>query len=72
MFHWTTPKRENIQDDICDLVRIFYDSLGGKRYYSRQPKQIKEICLGLKRTLILKRFPSVTHLRQRLEALRWE
>ncbi|MFQ5789034.1 MAG: protein kinase, partial [Acidobacteriota bacterium] len=28
LFHWAAPKRENIQDDICDLVRIFYDALG--------------------------------------------
>ncbi len=71
-FHWAGPKRAVRQDDICDLVRLLYDALGGVRYYSKQPKQIKEICLGLKRSLILKRFPTVTHLRQRLETLRWD
>ena len=70
-FQWAGPKRAVRQDDICDLVRLLYDSLGGKRFYSKQPKQIKEICMGLKRSLILKRFPTVTHLRQGLEALRW-
>src|SRR5690606_25637476 len=29
MFHWSHPKRVNIQDDICDLIRLFYDALGG-------------------------------------------
>ena len=71
-FQWQGPKRAVLQDDICDLVRILYDSLGGVRFYSRQPREIKAICLGLKRSLILKRFPTVTHLRQYLEALRWE
>jgi hypothetical protein len=71
-FHWSEPKRAVLQDDICDLVRLLYDALGGARFYARQPRQIKAICLGLKRSLILKKFPTVTHLRQHLEALRWD
>jgi tRNA A-37 threonylcarbamoyl transferase component Bud32 len=71
-FQWQGPKRAVLQDDICDLVRILYDALGGARFYAKQPKQIKAICLGLKRSLILKRFPTVNHLRQHLEALRWD
>jgi tRNA A-37 threonylcarbamoyl transferase component Bud32 len=71
-FQWQGPKRAVLQDDICDLVRILYDALGGIHFYAKQPKQIKAICLGLKRSLILKRFPTVTHLRQHLEALRWD
>lgn len=72
LFHWPGQKRVGMQDDICFLVRILYDALGGVRYYSRQPKEIKHICLGLKRSLIIKRFPTVTQLRQHLEALVWE
>jgi len=71
-FHWPGPKREGMQDDICYLIRILYDALGGARFYVRQPAVIKHICLGLKRSLIVKRFPTVTHLRLHLEALRWE
>ena len=71
-FDLAGPKRAVLQDDICYLVRILYDALGGARYYARQPQEIKGICLGLKRSLILKKFPTVTHLRQHLEALRWE
>jgi serine/threonine protein kinase len=72
-FHWEeAPKREGQQDDICDLVRIFYDALGGARLYARQPPEVKTIVCGLKRSLILKRFPTATHLRQYLETMRWE
>ena len=71
-FHWPGQKRAGTQDDICFLIRNLYDALGGARFYAKQPKEIKHICLGLKRSLILKRFPTVTHLRQHLEALRWE
>lgn len=72
MFHWTTPKRENIQDDICDLVRIFYDATGGAAHYRNQPDEVKEICCGLKRSLILERFPTTSHLRQHLEMMQWK
>ena len=71
MFHWASPKRENIQDDIISLIHIFYDALGGSKYYARHPGEVKSICCGLKRTLILKRYPTVSHLRQHLESMQW-
>lgn len=72
MFHWVAPKRENIQDDICDLIRIFYDAMGGAKFYAKHPQEVKEICCGLKRSLILKKFPSATQLRQHLETMQWQ
>ena len=71
MFHWGAPRRENINDDVCDLVRIFYDSLGGARHYPKQPPEIKAICCGLKRTLILKKFQTAGELREYLETMQW-
>jgi serine/threonine protein kinase len=71
MFHWSAPKRENIQDDICDVIRIFYDAIGGAKHYGKQPGEVKVICCGLKRTLILKKFPTTSHLRQHLETMQW-
>lgn len=64
-------KRDNIANDICDAVRIFYDALGGAATYSRQPAQVKAICCGLKRTLILGKFRSASALRLHLEAVDW-
>lgn len=72
LFHRSAPKRENIQDDVCDLVRIFYDSLGGARHYARLSPEVKAICCGLKRTLILKKFRTAGQLRDYLENIRWE
>lgn len=71
LYNWASPKRENRQDDICDLVRILYDSIGGQKTYSRQPAVIKYICSGLKRSLILKKFKTVSHLKRHLETLEW-
>lgn len=70
-FYWPLPARERLQNDICDLIRIFYDALGGKRRYASHNPEIKYICCGLKRSLILKKFPTVTALREHLETMSW-
>jgi len=71
MFHWGAPSAENIRDDVIDLVRIFYDALGGKQHYARLPQEIKDICCGLKRNLITKKFRTAGKLRDYLETMHW-
>ena len=71
MIAWNARIRECQQDDICDAIRIFYDALGGAKTYSKQPTEVKEICRGLKRSLILERFSRASHLRLWLEELEW-
>lgn len=60
-----------VKDDVVDVVRIFYESLGGSRYYARQPQEVKTICRGLKHSLILERFPNMAALRRHLETMSW-
>lgn len=72
LYPWGTPKHENIQGDVCDLVRMFYDVLGGARRYCHQRAEIKDICCGLKRSLILRKFKTAGQLRDYLEAMSWE
>ena len=71
-YHWGTPKLENIQEDVVDLIRILYDAVGGQKYYKHQPQEIKDICRGLKRSLILKKFRTAGQLREYLETLAWQ
>jgi len=71
MYHWGAAKKENFHDDICDVIRIFYDALGGAKHYARQPQAIKNICCGLKRSLILKKFRTMSQLREHLETMQW-
>jgi len=71
MFHWGAPNAENIQHDVYDLIRIFYDAIGGQRHYARQPQEVKDICKGLKRTLIAREFRSAGKLRHHLETMEW-
>lgn len=70
-FYWQLPRRETRQNDICDLVRIFYDALGGQKRYASHGPAMKYICCGLKRSLILKKFPTVTALREHCEKMSW-
>ena len=59
------------QDAIVDVVRVLHWITGGKRWYGRQPPAIKAICRGLRRDLILERFPRATQLRRYLESFPW-
>ncbi len=71
MYNWGTPSAQNIRDDVCDLIRIFYDSIGGARCYAKQPQEIKNICCGLKSSLIVGKFRTAGHLRNYLETMSW-
>ncbi|RMG43403.1 MAG: serine/threonine protein kinase [Candidatus Dadabacteria bacterium] len=71
MFHWQTPRKENIEDDVCDLVRLFYEAIGGSKHYHAHPPEVKSICCGLKRSLILKKFRTAGQLRRYIETLEW-
>jgi tRNA A-37 threonylcarbamoyl transferase component Bud32 len=65
------PTREHTQDDIVDMVQIFHEALGGRKRYAKHPPEMKAICCGLKRTLILKKFRRTSVLRAYLESMRW-
>jgi tRNA A-37 threonylcarbamoyl transferase component Bud32 len=72
LFHWGKAKRENMNDDICDIIRVFYDAIGGQKWYNKHPKEVKDICYGLKRSLILKKFRTAADLRMHLETQAWK
>lgn len=71
-YHWGAPRPESLHDDVLFLVRLFYDSIGGARHYAAHPEAVKGICLGLKRSLIVKKFRTAGALRQHLETMRWD
>lgn len=60
------------KEDIVDLIELFYETLGGRKQYSKLPQQIKDICCGLKQTLILKKFPTITKLKEHLDNIEWD
>jgi len=72
LHHWGDSKKANIEEDICNSIRIFYDAIGGASRYAKQPIEVKEICLGLKKGLILKKFRSAAELKKHLETINWQ
>jgi len=70
-FHRGRPGRWAQRDDVIDAVKLFHEVLGGTRTYSRHPAYVREICRGLKHSLILERFPTATALRHFLETFSW-
>ncbi|UCG79351.1 MAG: protein kinase [Nitrospirota bacterium] len=71
LYHHGATRAENKQDDICDVIRIYYDALGGSKHYSKHPAAVKYICSGLKRSLILSKFRTMSALRTHLEKMEW-
>ncbi len=71
LYHWGKPSASNMRADVVDLVRIFYDALGGQRHYAKQCAEIKEICCGLKRSLITRKFRTAEQLRMHIEQMNW-
>lgn len=71
LFSGSGSKRENIQTDTIDLIHIFHESLGGAKHYASQPKEVKDICCGLKRSLILKKYKTAGQLTHHLETMQW-
>lgn len=65
------PTREHHQDDIVDMIQIFHEALGGRKRYAKHPPEVKAICCGLKRSLILKKFRRTSYLRAHLESMQW-
>jgi serine/threonine protein kinase len=71
-FDWgRVSRRETRNDDILNLIRVFYDCLGGARHYHKLPREAKAICCGLKHSLILRKFRTVAALRTHLETMVW-
>ena len=71
LFHWGRARRQNMNDDLVEVIRLFYDAIGGRARYSKQPPEIKDICCGLKRSLILKKFRTAAALRHHIETQPW-
>jgi len=64
--------KAHARKDIIDLIRIFYDMLGGQPCYRNLRAEMKYIICGLKHTLILDRFPTVSRLREHLDSFEWD
>jgi hypothetical protein len=70
-FDFGRPTRQRMHTDVIDLVGLLYEIIGGADGYRRAGNDIKQIVLGRKHSLILKRYTHAGHLRLALENLEW-
>lgn len=61
----------NRRADVVEMIRVFHDCLGGQKRYASQPPEVKEICCGLKRSVIERKFPTARALREHLDEFEW-
>jgi len=71
LHHLGATKPEHIRDDVIDMIKVFYEVLGGVQHYSKLPVEIKDICCGLKSSLIFKKFRTAGQLKQYIENMEW-
>lgn len=70
-FHWGRPTAAQRRADICELVRILHDVTGGQPRYAKQPNYVKAIVRGLRKDLIIDRFPTAQALVRHLDMFDW-
>lgn len=63
--------KEKIQGDVFSLIALFYEMIGGSKFYKHLDINIKKVMLGRKHNLIQRRFKTAGHLRLALENLDW-
>ncbi|UCF04636.1 MAG: serine/threonine protein kinase [bacterium] len=64
--------KEKRFEDVLDMIHVFYEILGGRRHYARQPAIVHDVCKGLKRTLIRRLFHNAGDLKRYLEKYGWD
>ncbi len=72
IYDWRDSKPQNIRLDVSNMIRIFYDAIGGQKYYRFQPPMVKEICGGMRKSHLARKFRHAGALRQFLENMEWD
>lgn len=72
LIHLGRTTRDQIQQDVYDLIDVFYEMLGGVKYYNKMPEYIKKIILGRRTASISRKFKNAGALRTHLENLFWD
>ena len=70
--HLGRSTSQKIQDDVIDLIAVFYEMIGGSNKYGKMPQQVKHIICGRKHYLIKNKFKTAGDIKLALEQLTWE
>jgi serine/threonine protein kinase len=63
--------KAKIQNDVYDLISVFYELIGGPKGYTKANGQIRQIVMGRKHNLIRNKFKNAGQLRLALDNLDW-
>ena len=66
------PSQREQREDVVDAIRVLYECLGGRKHYGRTPPEVRYICAAMQRQKILSRFPTMSALRNHLDAFEWD
>lgn len=69
LIHLGRPTKNKIQDDVVHLLRVFYEIIGGAKYYRNCHKTMKEMVCGRRSDLIKAKFIDAGSVRLYLENL---
>jgi serine/threonine protein kinase len=72
LIHLGPTTRDQVQQDVYDLIDVFYEMIGGVKNYHKMPEYIKKIILGRRIASISRNFRNAGDLRQHLENLYWD
>lgn len=72
VFDYGKANADLIGGDVVDAIKIFYEVIGGKRWYRKHPQWVKDICCGLRSPAILKKFKNAGQLVKFLERMERE
>lgn len=72
LLHLGGATKQKIQQDVYDLINLFYELIGGAQIYPSCGSFIKKVVMGRKHSLIQQKFNTAGHLRAFLENLQWE
>jgi hypothetical protein len=70
-YDWGKPAPFKQKQDIYDAIAVFHEILGGRAHYAKLPPELRHICAAMRRSLILRRFGTITELRLYLESFEW-
>lgn len=68
---WPLGAKTNIREDTLQLVRVFYEMIGGQPQYAKMPDVVKQIVRANRADLIRKRFPDASALRKWMDEFSW-
>ena len=71
LYNLGRPTAANRKEDVIDSIHLLHEMLGGQPRYAALRPELKRLICGLKRSIIIKRYPTARALRDHLDTFDW-